>query len=388
MKKVIRSISGITPLAVMLKPYPCPHGKCIYCPSQENVPESYTTTSPVVLRATDCGWDAKRQVEARLKILGEMGHLREKIELIVMGGTFSTYPADYQKEFIKGLFDGLNGCISPTLEQSQKMNELAKHRAVGLCLETRPDYCTREDIKRFLEYGATRVELGVQTLDDKIQEFTHRGHGTKEVADASQLLKDSCFKVGYHMMLGLPGSDPKKDIETIKTLYSDHRFQPDHLKLYPTFVIKNTPLERLYYNGEYEPYTTEQIVDTLIEIKKIVPKYTRIMRVMRDIPKEHIVSKCYYSHLRSEVKDRMNEAGLKCNCIRCREVGHVNHQKKKFDPGSIELVRQDYMSSNGKEIFLTYEDTANDVLVSMLRLRIPYKPVSYTHLTLPTKRIV
>ncbi len=366
MKKVIRTISGITPLAVMLKPYPCSHGKCIYCPSQENVPESYTKTSPVVLRAVDCEWDPFKQVGARLKILGLMGHVTDKIELIIMGGTFSAYPEDYQEEFIKGCFDGLNGIVSESLEEAQKINETAKNRCVGMCIETRPDFCSKENLEKFRRFGCTRVEIGVQVLDDKIYEKINRGHKVRDVVNATKLLRNYGFKIGYHMMIGLPGSNSEKDLETFEMVFNDPRFKPDNIKIYPTFVIKDTKLEELYKKGEYRPYTTEQIVDLLVKIKQIVPPYIRIMRVMRDIPAEHIVSECRYSHLRDEVKKKVKDLGIKCNYIRCREVGHKEHEGE--DIGEFKLKRYDY-DAFGKEIFLSFEDESG-CLVSLLRLRL------------------
>lgn len=373
MKKVIRTISGVTPLAVMLKPAKCPGG-CIYCPTQDGVPKSYTDKSPVVLRAKDVNYDPRRQVEGRLKILNIMGHFTEKIELILMGGTFSAYPEEYQKDFIKGLFDGLNGCNSEDLEKAKKMNEIAKHRAVAICLETRPDYCEKKHINNFLDFGATRIELGVQTLDNGVYELTRRGHNIEDVVKATQLLKDSGFKLGYHMMLGLPGSTPEDDLRNIKTLFSDQRYQPDQIKIYPTFVIKGTELEKWFYDGRYKPYTTEEIVDLIVKIKQFVPRHVRIMRVMRDLPAQYIMSSCIYSHLRDEIKAKMQKLGVKCQCIRCREVGHAIHEGRKIDESSIELKRIDYDASNGKEIFLSYEDVENDVLISLLRLRIPNNP--------------
>lgn len=373
MKKVIRTISGITPLALMLKPYQCP-GSCIYCPNDPAVPKSYTAKSPVVLRAIDCNYDSKKQVEARLKILKLMGHVTDKIELIIMGGTFPFYPKDYQYEFIKGCFDGLNGIVSENLEQAKKLNETAKHRCVGLCLETRPDWCRKGHINNFLDFGCTRVEIGVQTLDDKIYTFINRGHKVKDVIEATQFLKDSCYKVGYHMMLGLPGSNTKKDLETFKKIFTKQQFQPDQIKIYPTFVIKGTKLEELYKKGEYQPYATEEIVDLIIKIKQLVPRYVRIMRIMRDIPAEYIVSSCIYSHLRNEIQDRMKETGLGCNCIRCREAGHAIHKGIEINENRIEFSKTEYKASKGKEIFLSYEDKDNDILIALLRLRIPYKP--------------
>jgi elongator complex protein 3 len=359
----------------MLKPYPCKHGKCIYCPTQENVPESYTEKSPVVLRAVACEYDPERQVKARLKIFGLIGHPTDKIELIIMGGTFSNYPLDYQKGFIKGCYDGANGVISKNLEEAKKINETSKNRIVALCLETRPDFINEETINQMLDYGCTRVEIGVQSLDNKVHELTNRGHTVEDAIRATQMLKDAGFKVYFHMMIGLPGSTPEKDIKMFETLFSDERFQPDGIKIYPTFVIKGTKLEELYNKGNYKPYSAKEIVDIIVKIKKIIPKHIRIMRIMRDIPAEYIVSECVYSHLRDEIQAKIRELNVKCKCIRCREVGYFLNKGGEININNIKLNRIDYDASEGKEIFLSFEDVKNDTIVSLLRLRIPQKSI-------------
>ena len=367
MKKVVRTISGVAPLAVMLKPHPCPHGKCTYCPTQQDVPESYTARSPVVLRAIDCGYDPERQVKARLKIMGIMGHSLDKIELILMGGTFSAYPADYQESFIKGCFDGLNGVTAPTFEQAKTQNEKATHRCVGLCLETRPDYCSKDQINSFLRFGATRVEIGVQVPDDKSYQATNRGHTVQDVIDATKRLKNACLKTGYHLMIGLPGSTPDSDVANARKIFESPDFRPDQIKLYPCVVIGGTELEKQFKAGSFTPYDTETIVETLIKIKQLIPPWMRVMRVVRDIPAQYISSECKFSHLRDEVHARLSDRGLRCNCIRCREVGHMARFGRV--PEKIELVRRDYEASDGKEVFLSYEDKENDILVALLRLR-------------------
>lgn len=367
MKKIVRTISGVAPLAVMLKPHPCAHGKCVYCPGQPNVPESYTAKSPVVLRAMDCGYDPERQVRARLKIMGLMGHALDKIELILMGGTFSAYPADYQESFVKGCFDGLNGVVAPNLEQAKETNEKAQHRCVGLCLETRPDWCSRDDINRFLKFGATRVEIGVQVPNDESYKNTNRGHTVQDVIDATKRLKNAALKTGYHMMIGLPGSTPESDIQNIGMVFDNPYFRPDQIKLYPCVVVEGTELEKQFKAGTFVPYDTETIIETLIKIKQTIPKYVRIMRVVRDIPAQYISSECKFSHLRDEVHARMSDRGLRCNCIRCREVGHAARFGRI--PENIELCRLEYDASGGKEIFLSYEDKENDILIALLRLR-------------------
>lgn len=314
-------------------------------------------------------WNPFQQIQIRLKTFQMMGHSTDKVELLVMGGTFANYPRDYQYEFIKGCYDGLNGFVSDSLESAKKNNENAKNRCVGLCIENRPDLCAENEINKFLEFGCTRLELGVQMLDDKIYEITKRGHKIEDVVNATQRLRDSCFKVGYHMMLGLPGSSPEKDFENLKLVFNDQRFRPDQIKIYPTFVIQGTELEKMYRNGEYQPYSKEQIIDLIIKIKQIIPKYVRIMKIMRDIPADFIVSSCKNSHLRNEVQERMKELNLKCNCIRCREAGRATRKPEK-----IELCRIDYEASEGKEIFLSFEDKENNVLIALLRLRIPHNP--------------
>jgi elongator complex protein 3 len=228
MRKFARTISGVTPVAVMTRPMKCP-GRCIYCPTYEATPQSYTPESPAVLRAIRCGFDARKQIEVRLKVLAQMGHPTDKIELIVMGGTFLASPKDYQYQFIKGCFDALNGKASATLEEAKRFNETAKHRCVGLCIETRPDFCGQEEVDRMLGFGATRVELGVQTLDDRIYQLVKRGHRVADVVKATRLLREHGFKVHYHWMPGLPGATPEGDLKLSARLFSDARFKPDGL---------------------------------------------------------------------------------------------------------------------------------------------------------------
>jgi elongator complex protein 3 len=260
-------------------------------------------------------------VELRLKTLSEMGHPADKIELIVMGGTFLAYPDDYQYQFIKDCYDSLNNCQSPELETAQKINETALHRCIGLCIETRPDWCQENQIKKMLEFGTTRVELGVQTLDDDIYEIVRRGHTVNDVIRATRLLKEAGIKVYYHWMPGLPGSNLEHDLTLSQKLFSDQRFRPDGLKIYPTLVIAGTDLEKWYRDNRYQPYTREEIIELMANIKSIIPSYVRISRVMRDIPTKFIVAGCKDLSLRSTIKKRMTEMGTSCSCIRCREYG-------------------------------------------------------------------
>ncbi|MBA7567029.1 tRNA uridine(34) acetyltransferase [subsurface metagenome] len=370
MKKITRTISGVTPVAVMTQPLKCP-GQCIYCPTYIATPQSYTPESPAVLRARKCDYDAKKQVKLRLKILSEMGHPTDKVELIVMGGTFLAYPKEYQYQFIKGCFDALNGEESATLEEAKRFNETTKHRCTGLCIETRPDWCGQKEIDRMLEFGATRVELGVQMLDDDIYRLVKRGHTVEDVVNATTLLREYGFKVHYHWMPGLPGSTPEHDLELSLRLFSDDRFKPDGLKLYPTMVVEGTELEKWCQDGRYQPYDNETMINLMVAIKSIVPKYVRISRVLRDIPAKFIAAGLKDS-LRDEVKERMKQKAVECKCIRCREYGHRLREGREI--GEPRMVRMDYQASGGREIFLSFEDE-KESLFGLLRLRIQSRPV-------------
>ena len=352
-------------MAVMAKPFPCP-GKCVYCPSSPQAPKSYTVESPAVLRARSCGFDAGKQVEIRLRTLAEMGHARDKVELIVMGGTFLSYPRDYQYQFIKDCYDALNGSSSSTLREAQILNENTEHRCVGLCIETRPDFCGEDEIKSMLDFGATRVELGVQTLDDEIHHLTRRGHGVAEIVSATRLLRDYGFKVYYHWMPGLPGSTPEHDLWLSRRLFEDERFRPDGLKLYPTLVVLGSELEDWYHDKRYRPYEDEEMIGLLMAIKALVPKYVRIARLMRDIPSKFILAGSRDLALRATIWSKMREAGLRCSCIRCREYGH--RLRDGWPIGEPYLSRLDYETWGGREVFLSYED-ASETLFGLLRLR-------------------
>jgi len=358
-------------VAVMAKPFPCP-GRCVYCPSSPEAPKSYTLESPAVLRARSCGFDARKQVETRLRTLADMGHSEDKVELIVMGGTFLAYPRDYQYQFVKDCYDALNGLPSDNLEEARKLNENAEHRCVGLCIETRPDFCGEEEIRSMLDFGTTRVELGVQTLDDEVHRLTKRGHGVAEVVSATRLLRDYGFKVYYHWMPGLPGSTPEHDLELSQKLFEDECFRPDGLKLYPTLVVRGSELESWYLDNRYQPYADDKMIDLLMAIKAIIPKYVRIPRLMRDIPSKFIIAGSKDLALRGTIKKKMGQAGLRCSCIRCREYGH--RLRDGWVIGEPWLTRLDYETLGGKEVFLSYEDE-NETLFGLLRLRINNEPL-------------
>ena len=350
----------------MAKPFPCP-GRCVYCPGLPGAPKSYTVESPAVLRAIKCNFEPGKQVQVRLKTLADMGHAEDKVELIIMGGTFLAYRRDYQYQFVKDCYDALNGVASVDLREAKKFNEVAEHRCVGLCIETRPDWCGEEEIKNMLEFGATRVEIGVQTLDDDIHRLTKRGHGVAEVISATRLLRDYGFKVYYHWMPGLPGSTPEHDLELSRKLFDDEYFRPDGLKLYPTLVIAGSELENWYHDNRYHPYKDEEMIKLLVNIKTLIPKYVRIPRLMRDIPGKFILAGCKDLALRGSIRKRMDELGIRCKCIRCREYGH--RLRDGWAIGQPRLTRMDYETYGGREIFLSYEDT-NETLFGLLRMRI------------------
>jgi elongator complex protein 3 len=301
-----------------------------------------------------------------------MGHPTDKIELIVMGGTFLASSEDYQYRFIKGCFDALNGRESANLKEAKQLNETALHRCTGLCIETRPDWCGQEQIDRMLEFGATRVELGVQTLDDEIYRLVRRGHTVADVVTATRLLREHAFKVHYHWMPGLPGSTPEKDLALSEQLFSDPRFRPDGLKIYPTMVVEGTELERWYLDGQYQPYTDDIMTDLVADIKTIVPGYVRISRVLRDIPSEFIVGGLKDS-LRDVVKQRMRLLGTECKCIRCREYGHRVRAGREAGPPR--MVRTDYEASGDREVFLSFEDE-DETLFGLLRMRVQSEGVT------------
>jgi len=299
-----------------------------------------------------------------------MGHPADKVELIIMGGTFLATPEDYQYAVVKDCFDALNGITSDSLSAAQEINETAAQRGVGLCIETRPDVCGLAEVRRMLDFGATRVELGVQTLDDAVYQMVERGHTVAEVVRATRLLKRYGFKVYYHWMPGLPGTTPEYDLALAKLLFSDPAYCPDGLKLYPTMVVEGSQLEEWYRAGNYTPYPDHVMLGLMADIKAIVPGYVRIARVLRDIPARFIVAGLRDS-IRDKVQEYMAQRGQRCNCIRCREYGH--RLKVGWEVDAPELKRLDYVASGGREVFLSYEDESG-TLFGLLRLRLEPEP--------------
>ncbi len=365
-KKPSRTLSGVAVVAVMTSPFPCPHGKCLYCPGGPEIgtAQSYTGHEPAALRAAQHGYDPYLQTRARIEQLNSIGHPTDKIDLIIMGGTFTARPQSYQKWFVKRVFDALNGIEAKSLEEAHLINENAKNRCIGLTVETRPDWFTEKEIDFALYLGATRVELGVQTVYDDILEKVKRGHTVEDTVISTRLSKDAGFKINYHMMPGLPGSTPDMDLNAFKKIFEDPRFRPDMLKIYPTLVVKGTELYEMWRRGEYEPYSLEDMIELLIEIKKIVPPWVRIQRIQRDIPAKFIEAGVKKGDLRAIVQREMKNIGLRCRCIRCREVGRIGGE-------NFEMMRRDYDASNGKEVFLSFEDRDYDSIAAFLRLRLP-----------------
>ncbi len=371
MKRPVRSASGVVIVAVMAPPASCP-GRCIYCPQGKDAPKSYTGYEPASMRAKRMGFDPYKQVSHRINQLEAVGHATDKVELIIMGGTFPSLPAEEQKHFIKRCFDALNEKDAKTLEEAHNLNEKARHRCVALTIETRPDFCKEEHINLMLEFGTTRVELGVQSLNEEVLRKVNRGHSVDDVVRATQLLKDSGLKVCYHLMPGLFQS-MEEDIDMFRKLFKDERFMPDMLKIYPTLVIEGTELFEMWKKGEYVPLDNESAAEIIARAKAFIPEWCRIMRVQRDIPARLISAGVTASNLREHVQKKAKELGIRCRCIRCREAGHKFY-KENLVPEKEEMVVRAYKASRGKEFFISIEDTEKDILLGFCRLRFPCKP--------------
>lgn len=362
-KRGIRTLSGVSPVAVLVKSFGCP-GQCVYCPTEERVPKSYLASEPAVMRAIINDYDPYKQVERRIKTLHNNGHPTDKIELIIMGGTWSSIPKNYQISFVRNCLNAMNGKSVRSLKQAQKINEKARHRCVALTLETRPDWINEKEILRMRELGCTRIEIGVQSLYDDVLDLVKRGHRTDATIHTTQLIKDAGFKISYHMMPNLPGSNVKRDIEMFKELFANPCFRPDMIKVYPCVIVPNSKLAEWYKNGYYKPYTDKELLNIILKIKPLFPRYLRVTRLIRDIPASSIVAGSKISNLRQVAHELMKQQGIKCQCIRCREI-----RKQPIDPKNIEFNMMDYEASRGQEFFLSYDDVRSDKLCALLRLR-------------------
>lgn len=376
-KRPIRSLSGISNVSVLTKPYSCP-GKCIFCPTETGFPKSYVSGEPAAERARNLKFHPYVQTKRRIEMLESQGHPTDKIELRIIGGTFSFYPKKYQNWFVKECFRGCNESSKSkiqtlklkskdkTLKEVQRANEKAKHRIVGLSIETRVDFITEKEILRLRDLGVTMVELGVQNALDELLLKSQTGFSSKDIVRATCLLKDAGFKVLYQTMPNLPGADLKKDLESFKLIFNDERFKPDWLKIYPCIVHRKSLLYKQFKRGNYQSYTNRELIGLLIKIKQRIPYWVRLARLFRDIPASQIEAGSKTSNLREVIEREMKKGGLRCRCIRCREI------KEKYNPKEkVCLFREEYKASGGKEIFLSWENKERTKLFSFLRLRIP-----------------
>ena len=372
--KPVRTLSGVTVVALMTKPFDCPHGVCIFCPggTRVNTPQAYTGFEPAARRAKANNYDPYDQVQARLKHYLFMGYEPQKIEIIAIGGTFTTLPKLYRDDFITNIYRAMNDFPQNkndrhgSLQEQKKINETAAVRCVTFAIETKPERCNLGDVKQLLEYGVTRVEMGVQSVYDDVLKKNNRGHTIGDVRSASKLLRNNAYKVDYHVMLNLPFSDIDKDKGTISAIYEDESLKPDAIKIYPTLVIKGTGLYNLWKDGKHSVYPLEDIITLIAEAEVSAPRWLRIMRVERDIPSNLIEDGVKVTNLRQLVSDRIREIGKKANDIRSREIGHSQLTKKT----TIQMKREDYRASGGDEIFLSIDDTANDAIIGFIRLRV------------------
>ena len=362
--KPVRTSSGVAPVAVLTGPYPCP-GKCIFCPEAQGFPKSYLPLEPGAQRAAINRFDPFKQTRARIETLEHNGHPTDKIELLILGGTWSSYPHKYQEWFVQRCLDAMNETESASLIQAQKQNETAAHRNVGLVMETRPDHITLDEVRRLRWLGATKVQMGVQSLDDRILDLNWRGHTVEDSRRAVRLLRLAGFKLHLHWMPNLLGATPQSDVDDFKRLWDDPALRPDEIKIYPCSLIEGTELYQRYQRGEYRPYTDNELVEILVACKSIVPPYCRINRVIRDIPANYIVAGSTTSHLRMVAQQEMKRRGLQCQCIRCREV-----RAEKIDATQLRLDSLTYDTDATTEYFLSFI-TPRQRIAGFLRLSLP-----------------
>jgi elongator complex protein 3 len=394
-RKPVRTASGVSPVAIMTSPHRCPHGKCLYCPggpdSEFSSAQSYTGHEPAAARGQQNDYDPYGQVTLRLHQLREIGHPVDKVELILMGGTMTARSHDYQEWFVRRALAAMNDFdpdCEPApaegesfaqdpdeyefryLEDVLARNESGDVRNVATTFETKPDWCDPEQIDRMLRLGGTKVEVGVQTTYERINREMHRGHGTEDAVDANRRLRDAGFKVGFHMMPGQPGMSKEMCLEDFRRLFERADWRPDYLKIYPTLVVEGTAVYDRWHHDEYDPLTNDEAADLVAEVKSMIPRYTRLQRVQRDIPADFIEAGVWKSNLRQLARQRMAEDGRTCECIRCREAGHAEAEARDVQ------VRVDtYEAAGGTEHFVSAEDFDRDVLVGFCRLRFPGDPV-------------
>lgn len=367
--KPVRTASGVAVVSAMTSPAACPHGKCTYCPGGPDwgTPQSYVGSEPAARRAAAAGYDPYLQVASRLRQLREIGHEVDKVDLIIIGGTFTSRPEAYREAFVRGCFDAMNGFPSATLAEAQAANEAAAVRCIGLTVETKPDWFLGPEVEHSIALGTTRVELGVQSLRDPVLLAVHRGHTDGDTRRATARAKEAGLKVCYHMMPGLPGTDPQGDLEDLRRLFLEEVYRPDMLKIYPTLVVPGTSLHRQWQMGLFREMDLEAAIDLLVRFKADLPPWVRIQRIQREIPAAQISAGVRRGDLRSLVAERMRAEGLHCRCLRCREVG----LRRGPPPRREDLVegRCDYRASGGREVFLSVEEPSGDVVVAYARVR-------------------
>jgi elongator complex protein 3 len=367
--KPARTASGVAVVTVMTAPHACPHGVCTFCPGgpRFGTPQSYLGTEPAARRAAEVAYDPSAQTTARLRALQGIGHPTDKVDLIILGGTFTALDAGYRQAFVKGCLDAMNGFAAESLDAAHAANEVAPVRCIGLTIETKPDCFLGSEVEESLRLGTTRVELGIQSTHDDVLEAVHRGHTDAQSRAAMGRAKAAGLKVGAHMMPGLPGSDLDRDFDSFRTLFEDPDFRPDFLKIYPTLVLPGTALHGLWMTGRFTPLTTEDAVDLVARVKAIVPRWCRIQRVQREIGAPDIRGGPRKGDLRMLARERLLASGLRCVCIRCREVGFRGIEPR---PEALASLRETYESSGGTELFLSIEDPGREVLVAYARLRV------------------
>ncbi len=362
--KPIRTSSGVAPVTVLTEPAGCP-GHCIFCPDDVRMPKSYLPNEPGARRAEQCGFDPYLQVRTRLETFEAMGHTADKVELLILGGTWSAYSRRYREWFVRRCLDAMNGEEAASLGEAQARNETAAHRNVGLVIETRPDWVKPAEVEHLRRLGVTKVQLGVQSLDERILALNERGHGLAAVHRAVGLLRGAGFKLHLHWMPNLYGATPASDRADFARLWSDPALRPDEIKIYPCSIIEGTGLYRLWQAGAYRPYAEDELVALVADCKATIPPYCRVNRVFRDIPADDIVAGVKRSNLRQVVHEHLAATGRRCDCIRCREV-----RGQAIAEEALQLLVYPYETAGSREEFLSYE-TAGGALAGFLRLSLP-----------------
>lgn len=384
--KPVRTASGIAVVAVMCKPHRCPHiaytgNICVYCPGGpdsdfEYSTQSYTGYEPTSMRAIRARYDPYEQARGRVDQLRKLGHSIDKVEYIIMGGTFMSLPIDYRENFITQLHNALTGFNGKNIDEAIEFSQQSQTKCVGITIETRPDYCTETHLSDMLKYGCTRLEIGVQSVYEDVARDTNRGHTVKAVCETFAVAKDAGYKVVSHMMPDLPNVGMERDLEQFKEYFENPDFRTDGLKLYPTLVIRGTGLYELWKQGLYKSYNANALIDLVARILALVPPWTRIYRVQRDIPMPLVTSGVENGNLRELALARMKDFGTLCRDVRTREVG-IQEVHHKVVPDQVELIRRDYYANGGWETFLSYEDPKQDILIGLLRLRKASKKYTY-----------